>query len=133
MTTIAARSAFFCHHPTHKLIHDAPLEARLRMIDLRGARQPCFSIECAPRIVRRYLSRRDSGLSAAERQWFISGATRAERILTWPYPDPAKALGELFAQAELLVVDREGAFVLPETSTVRDYAGQSSSTAASRI
>jgi nicotinate-nucleotide adenylyltransferase len=58
----------------------------------------------------------------ATRLWFITGRDAAERILTWPYPDPAKALDELFAQAELLVADREGSFVLPDIPVVREHA-----------
>ena len=54
-------------------------------------------------------------------RWFITGRDAAERILTWPYPDPAAALAELFTEAELLVADREGSFALPGATQVRAY------------
>jgi nicotinate-nucleotide adenylyltransferase len=108
----------------HKLIHDAPLEARLRMIDLAVQGHPAFSIGmCTHGLFVDICRAATVAYPPQTHLWFISGRYAAERILTWPYPDPAKALGEFFAQAELLVADREGAFVLPDTSTVRDYAG----------
>jgi nicotinate (nicotinamide) nucleotide adenylyltransferase len=108
----------------HKLIHDAPLEARLRMIDLAVQGHTAFSIGMCTHGLFVDIGRAATlAYPPQTRLWFICGRDAAERILTWPYPDPAKALGELFAQAELLVADREGAFVLPDTSTVRDYAG----------
>jgi nicotinate-nucleotide adenylyltransferase len=108
----------------HKLIHDAPLEARLRMIDLAVQGHPAFSIGmCTHGLFVDICRAATVAYPPQTHLWFISGRDAAERILTWPYPDPAKALGEFFAQAELLVADREGAFVLPDTSTVRDYAG----------
>jgi nicotinate-nucleotide adenylyltransferase len=108
----------------HKLIHDAPLEARLRMIDLAVQGNPAFSIGMCTHGLFVDICRAATVVYPPQtRLWFISGRDAAERILTWPYRDPAKALGELFAQAELLVADRAGAFVLPGTSTVRDYAG----------
>jgi nicotinate-nucleotide adenylyltransferase len=108
----------------HKTIHDAPLEARLRMIELAVRGSSVFSIgTCTHGLFVDICRAAASAYPPQTRLWFISGRDAAERILTWPYPDPAKALGELFAQAELLVADREGTFVLPDTATVRGYAG----------
>ena len=108
----------------HKLIHDAPTEARLRMIELAVQGNPAFSIGmCTHGLFVDICRATTAAYPPQTRLWFISGRDAAERILTWPYPDPAKALGELFAQAELLVADREGAFVLPNTSIVRNHAG----------
>jgi nicotinate-nucleotide adenylyltransferase len=108
----------------HKLIHDAPIQARLQMIDLAVQGNPAFSIGMCTHGLFIDICRAATAVCPPQtRLWFISGRDAAERILTWPYPDPAKALGELFSQAELLVADREGAFVLPDSSTVRDYAG----------
>jgi nicotinate (nicotinamide) nucleotide adenylyltransferase len=107
----------------HKLIHDAPLEARLRMIDLAVQGNSAFSIGmCTHGLFVDICRAALAAYTPQTRLWFISGRDAAERILTWPYPDPTKALGELFAQAELLVADREGAFVLPDAPIVRDYA-----------
>jgi nicotinate (nicotinamide) nucleotide adenylyltransferase len=108
----------------HKLIHDAPLEARLRMIDLAVQGNPAFSIGmCTHGLFVDVCRAATVAYPPETRPWFISGRDAAERILTWPYPDPALALSELFAQAELLVADREGAFVLPDISVVRSHAG----------
>jgi nicotinate (nicotinamide) nucleotide adenylyltransferase len=109
----------------HKSIHDAPVEARLHMIELAVEGHPAFSIGICTHGLFVDISRAAvAAYPPHTRLWFISGRDAAERILTWPYPDPAKALGELFAQAELLVADREGAFALPDDPLVRTYAGQ---------
>jgi nicotinate-nucleotide adenylyltransferase len=108
----------------HKSIHDAPIEARLRMMDLAVQGKPSFSLGmCTHGLFVDICRAATAAYPPATRLWFISGRDAAERILTWPYPDPARALSELFAQAELLVADREGAFVLPNSSVVREYAG----------
>jgi nicotinate (nicotinamide) nucleotide adenylyltransferase len=107
----------------HKLIHDAPIEARLQMMDLAVQGNPAFSIALCTHGL--FI---DIGRAAAvayppqTRLWFISGRDAAERILTWPYADPAATLSTLFAQAELLVADREGTFRLPDISPVREHA-----------
>jgi nicotinate-nucleotide adenylyltransferase len=107
----------------HKLIHDAPISARLHMIDLAVQGNPAFSIGMCTHGLFVDICRAATLVYPPQtRLWFISGRDAAERILTWPYADPARALGELFAQAELLVADREGAFVLPDTAIVRTYA-----------
>jgi nicotinate-nucleotide adenylyltransferase len=108
----------------HKLIHDAPLEARLQMMDLTVQGNPAFAIGvCTHGLFVDICRAATVAYPPETRPWFISGRDAAERILTWPYPDPALALSELFAQAELLVADREGAFVLPDISVVRSHAG----------
>jgi nicotinate-nucleotide adenylyltransferase len=107
----------------HKLIHDAAVEARLRMMDLTVQGNPAFSIGVCTHGLFVDICRAVTAAYPPEtRLWFISGRDAAERILTWPYPDPAKALGELFARAELLVADRQGAFVLPDIPVVSSHA-----------
>jgi nicotinate-nucleotide adenylyltransferase len=108
----------------HKLIHDAPIDARLRMMELAVQGNPAFSIGACTHGLFIDICRAAAAAYPPEtRLWFITGRDAAERILTWPYPDPAKALSELFAQAELLVADRQGAFVLPDIPVVRQHAG----------
>jgi nicotinate (nicotinamide) nucleotide adenylyltransferase len=107
----------------HKSIHGAPVEARLRMMDLTVQGNPAFSIGVCTHGLFVDICRAVTAAYPPEtRLWFISGRDAAERILTWPYPDPAKALGELFARAELLVADRQGGFVLPDIPVVRSHA-----------
>src|SRR5262245_18652351 len=107
----------------HKLIHDAPLEARLEMMALALQGNPAFSIGvCTHGLFIDICRAVGAAYPPQTRFWFISGRDAAERILTWPYPDPGKTLGELFTQAELLVADRQGTFVLPATAVVREHA-----------
>jgi nicotinate-nucleotide adenylyltransferase len=107
----------------HKLVHDAPIEARLRMMDLAVQGHRAFSLGlCTHGLFIDICRAAMVAYPPATRLWFISGRDAAERILTWPYPDPARVLSELFAQSELLVADREGAFGLPASPVVRDHA-----------
>jgi nicotinate (nicotinamide) nucleotide adenylyltransferase len=107
----------------HKMIEDAPVAARLHMINLSVQDNPAFSIGmCTHGLFIDICRAAALAYPPQTRLWFISGRDAAERILTWPYPDPTAALGALFAQAELLVADRKGSFVLPDTPLVRTYA-----------
>ncbi|MEE9119729.1 MAG: hypothetical protein V3U56_00395, partial [Syntrophobacteria bacterium] len=54
--------------------------------------------------------------------FFITGHDAAERILNWPYPDPAEALAHMFARFQLLVFEREGKLKLPENPQIKQYA-----------
>jgi len=53
--------------------------------------------------------------------FFITGRDAAERILTWPYDDPATALTKMFAGFQLLVFERKGKLELPEDPLVQKY------------
>jgi len=53
--------------------------------------------------------------------FFITGRDAAERILTWPYDDPAQALAKMFAGFQLLVFERQGKLQLPENPLVQKY------------
>ena len=107
----------------HKLIHDAPIEARLQMMNLAVQGNPAYSIgTCTHGLFIDICRATAVTYPSQTRLWFITGRDAAERILTWPYPDPMAALGKLFARAELLVANREGAFVLPDRPLVREYA-----------
>ena len=109
----------------HKFIHDAPIEARLQMMALAMQGHPAFAIGVCTHGLFIDIGRAvEKAYPPLTRRWFITGRDAAERILTWPYPDPEGALAELFAGTELLVADREGAFTLPEVSVVRAHAEQ---------
>lgn len=56
--------------------------------------------------------------------FFITGRDAAERILTWPYDDPAAALARMFADFQLLVFQRKGSLDLPENPLVQDHANR---------
>jgi nicotinate-nucleotide adenylyltransferase len=53
--------------------------------------------------------------------FFITGRDAAERILSWPYDDPAAALAEMFARFQLLVFERQGKLQLTENPLVQKY------------
>jgi nicotinate-nucleotide adenylyltransferase len=107
----------------HKLIHDASIEARLQMMNLALQETPAFSIGlCTHGLFIDICRAVALAYPLQTWLWFISGRDAAERILTWPYADPAATLSTLFAQADLLVADREGAFMLPDIPPVREHA-----------
>lgn len=54
--------------------------------------------------------------------FFITGRDAAERILNWPYPDPAEALAHMFASFQLLVFEREGQLKLRENPLIKQYS-----------
>jgi nicotinate (nicotinamide) nucleotide adenylyltransferase len=108
----------------HKLIHDALIDARLQMLTLALQGNPAYSIGlCTHGLFIDICRAVGAAYPPQTRLWIITGRDAAERILTWPYPEPDKVLGELFARAELLVANREVAFRLPETPIVRAHAG----------
>jgi len=53
--------------------------------------------------------------------FFITGRDAAERILTWPYDDPAAALAKMFACFQLLVFQRQGNLDLPGNPLMQKY------------
>jgi nicotinate-nucleotide adenylyltransferase len=53
--------------------------------------------------------------------FFVTGRDAAERILTWPYDDPAEALAKMFAGFQLLVFQRQGDLDLPENPLVQKH------------
>jgi nicotinate-nucleotide adenylyltransferase len=107
----------------HKLIHDAPIQARLRMMNLAIQETPAFAIGlCTHGLFIDICHAVALAYPSQTHLWFISGRDAAERILTWPYADPAATLSSLFTQADLLVADREGAFTLPDLPSVREHA-----------
>lgn len=56
--------------------------------------------------------------------FFITGRDAAERILNWPYPDPAEALARMFTAFQLLVFEREGTLKLRENPLINQYSNR---------
>jgi nicotinate-nucleotide adenylyltransferase len=54
--------------------------------------------------------------------FFVTGRDAAERILTWPYENPERALTEMFSAFQVIVFDRQGEFTFPEDPSVKQYA-----------
>jgi len=109
----------------HKRIEGAPIEARLEMMALAIQDEPAFAVAaCTHGLFIDICRAVESAYPPRTQVWFITGRDAAERVLTWPYADPTRALDELFACAGLLVADREGHFVVPDLPAVRAYAGR---------
>jgi len=107
----------------HKPIEGATIDQRLEMMRLAVAEVPFGSVGVCTRGL--FLD-----IAAALREayqgnvdvFFIVGRDAAERILTWPYPDPAAALQEMFSAFQLLVFRRRGEFTLPNLHLLQPYA-----------
>lgn len=56
--------------------------------------------------------------------FFITGRDAAERILSWPYVDPASALAQMFTCFQLVVFEREGKLELPENPLIEQYSNR---------
>ena len=56
--------------------------------------------------------------------FFITGRDAAERILKWPYDDPAATLARMFTCFQLLVFERQGKLELPENSLIQQYSNR---------
>ena len=54
--------------------------------------------------------------------FFITGRDAAERILSWPYDDPAGALAEMFTAFQLLIFQRQGKPELVKNPLIKKYA-----------
>jgi nicotinate-nucleotide adenylyltransferase len=107
----------------HKLIRDAPIDARLHMMALAVHDDPSSSVgSCTHGLFIDICRAVDKAYPPATQLSIIIGRDAAERILTWPYPEPEQALRELFTRAELLVADREGKFTVPDNPSVHTYA-----------
>jgi nicotinate-nucleotide adenylyltransferase len=56
--------------------------------------------------------------------FFITGRDAAERILTWPYADPAASLAQMFGAFQLLIFERQGKPKLPQDPLIKQYANR---------
>jgi nicotinate-nucleotide adenylyltransferase len=109
----------------HKSLVGAPLAARLQMMAMAVEDHPGFSVgSCTHGLFIDICRALELAYPPQTHFWFITGRDAGERILTWPYPDPTRALADLFGRADLLVADREGTFTLPDLPAVRPYVDQ---------
>jgi nicotinate-nucleotide adenylyltransferase len=56
--------------------------------------------------------------------FFITGRDAAERILNWPYADPAASLAQMFGAFQLLIFERQGKPELPPDPLMKQYANR---------
>jgi nicotinate-nucleotide adenylyltransferase len=109
----------------HKDLVGAPIAARLEMMALAVQDRPEFSVAAGTHGLFIDICRSvELAYPPQTHLWFITGRDAGERILTWPYDDPAQALASLFGRADLLVADREGTFTLPDLPVARPYVDQ---------
>ena len=109
--------------PPQKSLVGASIDQRLEMMRMSVANIPFISIglcshglllDIALALQRVYPQDSDF--------FFITGRDAAERILTWPYDDPAEALRKMFGAFQLVVVERQGRFSLPRDPLIQQYA-----------
>jgi nicotinate-nucleotide adenylyltransferase len=110
--------------PPHKPVVGATIDERLEMMRLAVAGIPFASVGLCTHglFLDIAAALRDVYLGNPE-VFFIVGRDAAERILTWPYADPAAALKEMFESFQLLVFRRQGEFTLPALPLLERYAG----------
>ena len=109
--------------PPHKRIEGATIDQRLEMMRLAVAEMPFAAVGlCSHGLFLDIAAALREGYPGKLEVFFIVGRDAAERILTWPYPDPAAALQEMFAAFQLLVFRRRGEFTLPNLHLLQRYA-----------
>ena len=109
--------------PPHKRIEGATIDQRLEMMRLAVAEMPFAAVGlCTHGLFLDIAAALREGYQGNIEVFFIVGRDAAERILTWPYPDPAAALEEMFTAFQLLVFRRRGEFTLPALHLLQRYA-----------
>jgi nicotinate-nucleotide adenylyltransferase len=109
--------------PPHKRIEGATIDQRLEMMRLAVAEMPFATVGlCTHGLFLDIAAALREGYEGNPEVFFIVGRDAAERILTWPYPEPAAALEEMFTAFQFLVFRRRGEFTLPPLHLLRPYA-----------
>jgi nicotinate-nucleotide adenylyltransferase len=108
--------------PPHKRIEGATIDERLEMMRLAVAEIPFATVGlCTHGLFLDIAAALQDVYPGNPEVFFIVGRDAAERILTWPYPDPPAALKEMFGAFQLLVFRRQGEFTLPALSLLKGY------------
>ena len=109
--------------PPHKRIEGATIDQRLEMMRLAVAEVPFAAVGlCTHGLFLDIAAALKDAYPERPEVFFIVGRDAAERILTWPYPDPAAALEKMFTAFQLLVFRRRGEFTLPALHLLQRYA-----------
>ena len=107
----------------HKRIKGATIDQRLEMMRLAVAKVPFATVGlCTHGLFLDIAAALQDVYPENPELFFIVGRDAAKRILTWPYPDPAAALKEMFGAFQILVFRRRGEFTLPSLSLLKGYA-----------
>lgn len=109
----------------NKPLVGASLEQRLEMMQLGTSGIPYISLGvCSHGLFLDICTALHQIYPQKPEIFFITGRDAAERILTWPYDDPAAALSKMFAGFQLLVFQRQGSLDLSENPLVQKYANR---------
>jgi len=109
----------------HRTPEDAPLEARLRLVEAalepfdRFALAVCthgLFVDIAAALAPHY--------PAATKVFFLAGSDAADRILHWDKAEPVKTLEEMFARFDLIVAGRAGQGVIAGGEELSRFRGQ---------
>ena len=107
----------------NKPVVDTSIEQRLEMMRLGTTDVPYVSLGlCTHGLFLDICAALQKVYPQSPEIFFITGRDAAERILNWPYLDPAEALAHMFARFQLLVFEREGKLQLPENPHIKQYA-----------
>jgi nicotinate-nucleotide adenylyltransferase len=107
----------------NKPVVDTPIEQRLEMMRLGTIDVGYVSLGiCSHGLFLDICTALQKVYPQGPEIFFITGRDAAERILNWPYPDPAKALERMFTSFQLLVFQREGKLKLPENAYIRQHS-----------
>lgn len=111
--------------PPHKPLVGASIEQRLEMMQLGIIGVPYISVGlCTHGLFLDICTALQQVYPQKPEIFFITGRDTAERILTWPYDDPAAALARMFACFQLLVFQRKGKLKLPENPLIKKYTNR---------
>jgi nicotinate-nucleotide adenylyltransferase len=107
----------------NKPVVDTSIEQRLEMMRLGTSDVPYISLGlCTHGLFLDICAALQELYPQSPEIYFITGRDAAERILNWPYPDPAEALARMFAGFQLLVFERKGKLKLPQNPHIRQHS-----------
>ena len=109
----------------NKPVVGVSLEQRLEMMRLGTAAIPYISLGlCSHGLFLEIFTALREVYPQEPETYFITGRDAAERILSWPYDDPAQALAQMFAAFQLLVFERQGKPQLPKDPLIKQYSNR---------
>jgi nicotinate-nucleotide adenylyltransferase len=109
----------------NKPVVDTSIEQRLEMMRLGTTDVPYISLGlCTHGLFLDICAALQKVYPQSPEIFFITGRDAAERILNWPYPDPAEALAAMFAGFQLLVFEREGRLKLGVNPHIRQHSNR---------
>ncbi len=106
----------------HRTPDEATVEDRLALLEAALAAHNSFSLAvCSHGLFLDIADALAPHYPADTRVYFLTGSDAAERILDWGYPQPEKALAEMFARFDLIVAERAGRPALPAAARLAAF------------